>query len=493
MEKEKSKSIIGIILIVLVLVVCGLTYAYTATDIFKSPEKLFKKYLSNNIESLKKVNVKPLDELLKRSSKEASEFNLEFGMESNGKEMKATVEGKTDIKNKKEYASLKVTDSENEYFNMEFLMGNETLGIQIDELHEKYLALENRDLKKLAKTFGLDEEDIEQIPDKLEFLESSYSEEDMKKAENLKEKYLKKIDEQIDKSKYKMEKNVKTDVNGEEVTANKYTLTLTTKEIAQIERNITTELFDDPEFIELYEKSSSKETLEELKEDVIITELDIENMEEKNVDISVYEKESKTIKTDIVSDENKIDFIVDNSKPDESTILLSMYTAKSEDKEVGQTVNIKFNNKYENKIGTTTLEIANIYDKADIEETYSPEDYEDEDYKIVLKTEKKDENNIVMNIMLDDVEKLMEDEDIKISKCELAYNFNNNVEIENLSEENALILNDYTEAQFGELFQELLKNAYESSQNNPNSLIGMLAQYAMFLSGLSSVTPNGTR
>jgi len=91
----------------------------------------------------------------------------------------------------------------------EFLMGNETLGIQIDELHEKYLALENRDLKKLAKTFGLDEEDIEQIPDKLEFLESSYSEEDMKKAENLKEKYLKKIDEQIDKSKYKMEKNVK--------------------------------------------------------------------------------------------------------------------------------------------------------------------------------------------------------------------------------------------------------------------------------------------
>ena len=98
-----------------------------------------------------------------------------------------------------------------------------------------------------------------------------------------------------------------------------------------------------------------------------------------------------------------------------------------------------------------------------------------------------------MNIMLDYVEKLMEDEDIKISKCELAYNFNNNVEIENLSEENALILNDYTEAQFGELFQELLKNAYESSQNNPNSLIGMLAQYAMFLSGLSSVTPNGTR
>jgi len=487
MEKEKSKSIIGIILIVLVLVVCGLTYAYTATDIFKSPEKLFKKYLSNNIESLKKVNVKPLDELLKRSSKEASEFNLEFGMESNGKEMKATVEGKTDIKNKKEYASLKVTDSENEYFNMEFLMGNETLGIQIDELHEKYLALENRDLKKLAKTFGLDEEDIEQIPDKLEFLESSYSEEDMKKAENLKEKYLKKIDEQIDKSKYKMEKNVKTDVNGEEVTANKYTLTLTTKEIAQIERNITTELFEDPEFVELYEKNGNKESLEELKEDVIISEAEIADMEEKDVNISVYEKESKTVKTDIVSGEDKIEFIIDN-KENESTILLSIYSSKSEDEEVGQTVNLTFNNKYENKIGIATLEIANIYNKADVEEAYSLKDYEDENYKIALRTEKKDENNMTVNVDLNDIERLMEDEDMKISKCELAYKFNSDVEIEELSEENALILNDYTEEEFGNLFQELLKNAYESSQSNPNSIIGILTQYAIFMSGLSSMT-----
>jgi len=109
------------------------------------------------------------------------------------------------------------------------------------------------------------------------------------------------------------------------------------------------------------------------------------------------------------------------------------------------------------------------------------------------KGEKKDENNMTVNVDLNDIERLMEDEDMKISKCELAYKFNSDVEIEELSEENALILNDYTEEEFGNLFQELLKNAYESSQNNPNSLIGMLAQYAMFLSGLSSVTPNGTR
>lgn len=487
MEKGMNKSIIGILLVVAVLIVCGLAYAYTATDVFKTPEKLFKKYLADNIEELKEVNVKPLDELFERSAKEPTELNLEVGLESSGQKMKATIDVKSDTKNKKEHALLKVTDSENEYFNMEFLMSNETLGIQVDELHEKYLALENRDLKKLARTFEIDEETIEQIPDKLDFLESSYSEEDMKKAENLKEKYLKKIDEQIDKSKYKMEKNVKTDVNGEEITANKYTLTLTTKEIAQIERNITTELFEDPDFIELYEKNGDKEALEELKEDVIISEADIEDMEENNVDISVYEKGSKTVKTDIVSGENKIDFIIVN-KADESTILLSIYTAKSEDEEVGQTVNLTFNNKYENKIGTATLEIANIYNKADVEEAYSPEDYEDENYKITLTTEKEDENNMLMSVDLSDIEKLMEDDNIKISKCELAYKFNSDIEIEELSEENALILNDYTEEDFGNLFQELLKNAYESSETNPNSIVGMLAQYAMFMSGLSSMT-----
>lgn len=484
MENKKSKSIMGIILVLAVLIVCGIAYAYVATDVFKSPEKMFKKYLADNVKELKEVNVKPLDELFERSAKEPTELNLELGIESSGEEMKAIIDAKSDTKNKKEHALLKVTDSENEYFNLEFLMSNEKLGIQIDELHEKYLALENRDLKKLAKTFGLDEETIDQIPDKIE---SRYSEEDIKKMENLKEKYVQKINDKIDSSKYGAEKKVKTDVNGTEVTVNKYTLTLTTKEIAQIERDITTELFEDSEFIELYEKNGSKEALEELKEDVIISEADIADMEEKDVNISVYEKGSKTLKTDIVSGEDKIEFVI-NNKENESTILLSVYTAKSEDEEIGQTVNLTFNNKYENEIGTATLEVANIYDKADVEESYSPEDYEDENYKITLVSEKKDEDNMTVNVDFDDIEKLMEDEDIKISKCELAYKFNSDVEIEELSEENALILNDYTEEEFGNLFQELLKNAYESSQNNPNSIIGMLAQYAMFMSGLSSMT-----
>ncbi len=484
MENKKSKSIMGIILVLAVLIVCGIAYAYVATDVFKSPEKMFKKYLADNVKELKEVNVKPLDELFERSAKEPTELNLELEVESNGQEMKATIDAKSDMKNKKEHALLKVTDSQNEYFNLEFLMNNETLGIQIDELHEKYLSLENRDLKKLARTFGLDEETIQQIPDKIE---SAYSEEDVKKIENLKEKYLQKIDDSIDSNKYKTEKKVKTDVNGTEVTANKYTLTLTTKEIAQIERNITTELFEDPEFVELYEKNGNKESLEELKEDVIISEAEIADMEEKDVNISVYEKESKTVKTDIVSGEDKIEFIIDN-KENESTILLSIYSSKSEDEEVGQTVNLTFNNKYENKIGIATLEIANIYNKADVEEAYSLKDYEDENYKIALRTEKKDENNMTVNVDLNDIERLMEDEDMKISKCELAYKFNSDVEIEELSEENALILNDYTEEEFGNLFQELLKNAYESSQSNPNSIIGILTQYAIFMSGLSSMT-----
>ena len=239
--------------------------------------------------------------------------------------------------------------------------------------------------------------------------------------------------------------------------------------------------------MELYEKNGNKESLEELKEDVIISEAEIADMEEKDVNISVYEKESKTVKTDIVSGEDKIEFIIDN-KENESTILLSIYSSKSEDEEVGQTVNLTFNNKYENKIGIATLEIANIYNKADVEEAYSLKDYEDENYKIALRTEKKDENNMTVNVDLNDIERLMEDEDMKISKCELAYKFNSDVEIEELSEENALILNDYTEEEFGNLFQELLKNAYESSQSNPNSIIGILTQYAIFMSGLSSMT-----
>ena len=487
MESKKTKGILALILVLVVLILCGIAYVYAVTDVLKSPEKLFKKYLANNVKELKETNIKPLDELFKRSQKEKTEFNFDMDVKSDETTISSNAKVKTDVQNKKEHAKISVYDKSNEYFNLEFLLSNETLGIQIDELHEKYLSLEKRDLKKIARTLGLDEATVEEIPDKLDFLETDYSQEDIEKMKELQDKYMKKINEKISSDKYKAEKKVTTEVNGEEVIANKYTLTLTTKEIAKIENEIFTELFDDPEFIEIYEKTIDKDQIEELKEDIIITENQIEDLKDADVNISVYEVNSKTVKTEIVCEESEIEFVI-NNKENESTILLTITSSEIEDEDIEETIKITLNHRYEKEIGTTTLEIENIYNKEDVEQSYYPEDYEDENYKIILTTEKKDKNNIFINIQLDDINKLMED--IEISKCELSYEFDENIEIEDFSETNALVLNDYSKEEFATLFGEIIKNASESYSKNQNSLIGMLVRYYMVMSSLSSVTPN---
>lgn len=465
MKEKNVKTLVGAILVVLVLIICVATYAYLKTDMFKTPEQLFKKYLADNVNQLKEVNLNPLDEILERSSKELVETNFDVDFESEGQVISVNVNSKSDEKNKKEHVTSKVTDGKNEYFNLEMLLSNNTLGVQIDELHDKYLALENRDLKKFAKTIKLDEETIAQIPDKLELLESSYTDEDMQKIKELKDKYLEKICNRINKDRYKQEKNVQVQVNGTTIQANKYTLTLKSKETAQIEKDILTELFEDSDFIALYEKGATKEQLEELKEDLIINDEDINNMEDKDINFSVYESDSKTVKTEITTDENSIEFCVNNNN-NESTIILDIYSSESEDNDGGQRITLSLNNKFENNIGTMTLEANN--------------EYEQENYKIVLTTEKQEDNKMITKVDTSSINELFTD--LKISKFEISYDFNSDIKIDDFSEENSIILNDYSQEDFQNLLNEMFQNAYNSSAKNPNSIIGMYVQYFMLMS-----------
>ena len=65
MNGKKIKTIVAIILVLFVIIGCALAYAYVQTDIFKTPEQLFKKYLAKNVEELKTTNLKPFDEIFK--------------------------------------------------------------------------------------------------------------------------------------------------------------------------------------------------------------------------------------------------------------------------------------------------------------------------------------------------------------------------------------------------------------------------------------------
>ena len=501
MEKKSKKGIIGIILVLIVIIGCVMAYAYVKTDIFKSPQQLFKKYLANNVSQLKEANLNPLDEILTKMETEPVETNFDMEIESEEENINVNVNSKSDATNQKNYSAINITSGDKKYFNLELLLSNNTLGIQIDELHDKYLALENRDLKNVAETLEFDEETIAEIPNKINVLENSYTEE-KQKFEELKDKYLEKLDSQISEDRYQAEKNVQIQVNGKDIAADKYTLTLGNKETLKISNSIFSELLNDPDFILLYEKNGNTEELESLKEEIIIPEEEIEKMEDTEVKISVYESNSKTVKTEIIVGDDSIEFFVDNNT-NESTISLVANDAKDEDIEVGEKMSLILKNKYENQIGIMTVQISNEHNKDDVKELqesqdetwssyyddeYYAETYKDENYELTLTTEKKDENNMSTTISTDSINNLFEEEEqtTTVNKCEISYMFNSELDIPDFSEENSLILNDYTQEDFEGLANDILENAYNNASEYPDSIISLFVNYYIYMTQLNS-------
>ena len=502
MNGKKIKTIVAIILVLFVIIGCALAYAYVQTDIFKTPEQLFKKYLAKNVEELKTTNLKPFDEIFSKMQTGKSETTFNIELESDGEKLAINSNAVSDTQNRETYIDTKIKDQDdNVYFNLEVLANQDVFGAQIDEFNDKYITIENRDLKKLAENLGMDQETINEIPDKIDYLNYEYSEEDMQKLSNLKEKYLEKINSQISEEAYSLEKNVQTDISGTLINANKYTLMLSTKEVARIENNIFTELFEDSDFITLYEKTGNKEELDKLKEDIIITDEEIENMEDKPVYFSVYENNGKTIKTEITCENDSIAFLIDN-KDNESTLTLIIYEAKDDEKEVGETSIIKFNNKYENNVGTMSLSMETAYNEQDIEivkeensqdetwaeyynDDYYAEMYKNEINEIILTTEKQDDNNMITKIDTNSINKILEDDYTEVKTAEISYKFNTNTEIPKVSEDNSIVINDYTQEDFEALMQELFENAYNSYDENQYSIIGALVRYFMMGTVLS--------
>ena len=300
MERTKARKIILIMIIVLLLVViiAGGAYAFLATDMFKTPDQLFKKYLISDVIQVSKFNSEPYGEASKRMQNEPveitskstishnlSESNLN---EENDNEAKvtSTVTYKSDIPNKNQALSIDLKNNDEDFFGLDFLITDNTYGIHVDELHDKYIAVENRDFKKIAETFGVDEEIIDTIPDSIP--EFSFTSEEKAKLSEIAQNYLNKIFNQIDTNSYTKEKYTIDNFDGESFSGNKYTLTISEIKLGNIIKNAYKDLLQDQEFMSLLEPKIPNQLIERVKESASEIELLEESSDDKNIKISLY-------------------------------------------------------------------------------------------------------------------------------------------------------------------------------------------------------------
>ena len=184
----KTKSIkLSIIILLMVIIILGgvFAYLYFATDVFKTNQQLFFKYLGQlgaREEGFVEDNLTAYFEK-KRTGKyeDNGTYSVDIDMSGIDDELLATVNdfnieysGQIDNTTRKSEQDISINYSNDVKFPIKYKYANETLGLQTDYVSSKYIGIENSNLKEFAESLGIT--DTEGIPDSIDFYAESENE-----------------------------------------------------------------------------------------------------------------------------------------------------------------------------------------------------------------------------------------------------------------------------------------------------------------------------
>lgn len=411
-----KKKILLAVLVVLILLGIGGAYAYFATDAFKTEKELFFTYLSDDAKDEK------LLEYVKKQAETAYTNKGEVSIKVNGENnlarkedetvqmlnnSKITFEGKTD--NSKKLAEQTMTMNFSQGFNIpvKIRRDGETAGIQSNLLDSKFIAIRNENLKSLFERFGADSEEI---PDKIDFEKSKFTEEEIK---TLKDRYFSILNENLEEELFSKEK-----VRNQMV----ITLSMSDKKCADILMKI----------------------LQTVRSDDIIL---------NKISGMVDEQDFK----DNIDD--AIDELKDTETSDNNALSIKLYTESKEIKKIEITMIDTESNKTVGKI-----EILKEENENDLTYTIKVDAESEEDGKISIdfKVEYKgvaDLNNVEENYEIRIKTTDTDDEDMDISlNYTNSKTFTTDIELEGINSSNATIINDATDDEIDDLLTKIYEN-----------------------------------
>lgn len=453
-SKKGLIAAIAVAIIIILALAGGLIYA--KTDLFKPADKLFYKYLLG--EKTEFDYDEFLEEVKNAEEKEYSsngEINANIDMQSisayarnnlnNINKFKIEFEQKNKPNENKMSSNIKLSYDNKDVVEADLVKNSDIYGIQSDIMHDKYIVVENNNLKELAKKLGMDEENI---PDKFEQVEAYdllyVSKEDRKE---IVDKYKQVVNNKIGKDKYTAEKNVETEINGEKVKTNTYKLTITEKEVYETIKSILETAKDDEKTQELiiskYEminknvQNSEELTKDNIKDyiDDLISDVDreLKYASEDSMDIIVYVNKGKTVKIETKENEDTIsaEFF---EKDNKNNIVISI-----EDYKLNIEYELKEESNNKNLKGTITI-LSDNEEQGKI------------DYEIAIKgTIGKGKNEITAKFNIE-----ADEEKIELNIKENV-NYDEKVTIEDLDSDKIVKLNDMSEDEIKDLFMEVYK------------------------------------
>lgn len=366
-KKRRAIIIVSIILVIIIIVV-ALALLYLNTDMFKSNDTLFAKYIGQNVENIealyKEIGKSEYQDLLQQS-KYTTETQVKvnyaenIGTSSESTQnsinlLKLKINGQTDHSNNYNYQDIRLLNNEREVSKVVYIQKDNLYGIQFSDLFEQYILVENGKMREVLKKAGYTEEELAEIPNQIEFDFHefidilNFSEEE---KQSLKTKYLDVINHNISKENFSKQTNQVVQIDGKNINTNAYILTVTIEQLNNIYIQMLEEVKQDEIILAKIDKLQS--LLEKYQNEEIAEENNMRNQFQKNIEeliaditknnigkeeakIIVYESNQVTVKTTIQNPNYEIDLEV-LSYPSQDFVQVSYKNTtagKEQDKDV---------------------------------------------------------------------------------------------------------------------------------------------------------------
>lgn len=460
--RKRAIIIASIIIGVLLILGIGGTILYLKTDIFKSNQSLFFKYIEQAAKGIEYTPNANMTNNINRIKEEpftlAGNLSYETDEKNNPtknalKNMKFVVEAKVDNSAKKAYGVGTLKSNNQDLFKLEYANTDNIYALKSDEVVTAFIGIENQNLKVLAQKLGIT--NTSNIPNSvapiLNLGETLNLTEDEKS--HIYETYMPVLEQNIEKSNFTKNKDIAISRDGVVYNTTGYRLELSASELKQIEIKLLQALKEDSITLNLITTKAKTFNLEEKYTQIntLVQEIDslinkINNESTNSQDgiiITVYVENGKVVTTEIIY-KNEVKYTIYGQKENNANSYYILIENLSATEEYNK-IEIKTEETSSNNASTLSV-LININNKKGIEVYLENINDNEED---ILKT---------------NCEVTINEEDNKNSilsyKQEIAFK-ESITDIVKIDRNNCAVLNDYPTEQLQVLVKSLVQRVQE--------------------------------
>lgn len=315
MKNKKVLLIVLPIVIIFILLAGVATVAalYFLTDLFKTPQQLFFKYMAGNSKIVSYVSNDNYiaQQQLKETGSYTTQGDLELTFESEQTEQPISMNIETstrkDANTGRYYADATIKNNEEDLLTVSYINDGDVYAIQWSEIYQYYVGFRNSNLKEFARNMGMTEDEVSSIPDSIDFdafnTQITFTEEEIQHIVNT---YSNVFLQTIPEETYTKGEKQTITINGTNYEADVYSLTLNGELLKQISINLLNTIKNDTTTIQILNNKFSTDESNLIDQttlaeniDKVVTELQNATFEDTII-INVYVSEGQTIKTELM-------------------------------------------------------------------------------------------------------------------------------------------------------------------------------------------------